>query len=46
MDTAQLLLSQGNQTQRVQAITSTVPWIALAVVAGLVVWVAILRKKK
>ena len=45
MDTAQLLLSQGNQTQRTQAVTSTIPWIALAVVAGLIVLV-FLRKKK
>jgi hypothetical protein len=39
MDTAQLLLSQGNRTQQVQAVTSTVPWIVLAVVAGLVVFI-------
>jgi hypothetical protein len=45
MDTAQLLLSQGNQTQQVQAVTSTVPWIALAVLAGLLVWVFMLKKK-
>lgn len=45
MDTAQLLLSQGNQTQRVQAVTSTVPWIVAAVLFGLLVWL-VLRKKK
>ncbi|MGH8022221.1 MAG: hypothetical protein ACRED1_01465 [Limisphaerales bacterium] len=44
MDTAQTLLSQGNQTQQVQAVTGTIPWIALAVLAGLVVLV-FLRKK-
>ena len=31
MNTAQTVLTGGNQTQQVQAITSTVPWIALAV---------------
>lgn len=45
MDTAQTLLTQGNQTQRVAAVTSIIPWIALAVVAGLVVLV-FLRKQK
>jgi hypothetical protein len=45
MDTAQLLLSQGNQTQRVTAVTKTIPWIALAVVAGLVVWIFLQKKK-
>jgi hypothetical protein len=45
MDTAQLLLSQGNQTQRVQAVTSTIPWIAVAILFGLLV-LLILRKKK
>jgi hypothetical protein len=45
MDTAQTLLTQGATTQRVQAVTSTVPWIALAVVFGLLVLV-FLRKNK
>lgn len=45
MDTAQLLLSQGNQTQRVQAVTGTIPWVALAIVAGLVVWLYLKGKK-
>ncbi|HXC34262.1 MAG TPA: hypothetical protein VNV43_00190 [Candidatus Acidoferrales bacterium] len=44
MDTAQLLLSGGNQTQQTQAITGTIPWIALAVLAGLVVLVFLKKK--
>jgi hypothetical protein len=46
MDTAQTVLSQGNATQRVQAVTSTIPWIVLLVVAGLVVLVFLKGKKK
>jgi hypothetical protein len=45
MDTAQLLLSQGNQTQQVQAVTSTVPWIVLAVLGGILVWLFFIKKK-
>jgi len=45
MNTAQTLLTGGNQTQQIQAVTSTVPWIALAVVAGLVVLVFLRRAK-
>lgn len=44
MDTAQTLLTQGNQTQQVQAVTSTLPWIALAVVAVVVAMIFIKRK--
>ena len=45
MNTAQTLLTQGNQTQQVQAVTQTVPWIALAIVAGLIVIVFLKGKK-
>jgi hypothetical protein len=50
MDTAQTVLSQGNATQRVQAVTSAVtsivPWIAIAVLFGLLVWIMMMRKNK
>lgn len=45
MDTAQLLLTKGSQTQQLQAVTKTVPWIALAVVAGVVAWIFMRRKR-
>ena len=45
MNTAQTLLTQGNQTQQVQALTSTVPWIALAVTAFLVVMIFFKKNK-
>jgi len=41
MNTAQVVLTQGNQTQRLsdvtQTVTSVVPWIALAVLVFLLV---------
>lgn len=50
MDTAQLLLSQGNATAQSQAktaaVTSAVPWIVLGVVAVLVVIVFLRSQKK
>jgi hypothetical protein len=45
MDTAQTLLTQGNVTQRVQAVTNTVPWIVLIAMAGLLVLVFLRNKK-
>lgn len=45
MNTAQTVLTQGGQTQRVQAVTSTVPWIAVAVLLGLLVLVFLKRQK-
>jgi hypothetical protein len=46
MSTAQTVLTGGNQTAQVQAVTSTVPWIALAVVAFLVVMMFFRQKAK
>ena len=45
MNTAQTLLTGGNQTQQVQAVTSTVPWIALGLVAVMVSMI-FLRKRE
>ena len=48
MNTAQTVLTQGNQTQRLsdvtQTVTSVVPWIALAVLAFLVVTVFLKKR--
>ena len=44
MNTAQTVLTGGNQTAQVQALTSTVPWIALAIVAFLVVTMFLKKK--
>jgi hypothetical protein len=49
MDTAQLLLSQGNQTQQTQtvatAVTTSIAWIALGTAAVLIV-ILFLKGKK
>jgi hypothetical protein len=45
MNTAQTVLSQGAATQRVQAVTNAVPWIAVIIVLGLVVLVYLKKRK-
>lgn len=50
MDTAQTVLTQGNQTQRLSDVTQTVssvtPWIVLGVLAFLVVQVFLAGSKR
>lgn len=44
MDTAQTLLTGGNQTQQIQSVSSSAIWIA-AIIAGAILLVAVMRRK-
>ncbi|MGB7767429.1 MAG: hypothetical protein WBN22_01050 [Verrucomicrobiia bacterium] len=45
MDTAQAVLTEGNQTAQVQAVTSTIPWIVFAVVVVVVAMIFLNKRK-